>query len=484
MILSVDEKIANQYIIRRAISEEGSFSDVYEAFDDFHNRDVILKVVHKDAHSNKERLLKEHKVLNALDRHQFILKPEYNGVLPGDIPYFVFPLFDGQEALSNILNRGPLPPPDALLVLCQLATALAFIHNHHVYHLDVKPANVLWTGHGIKLFDFNAGAIAETDCMQLAASPSHLPPDFDAEDITHEALLDRDLYALGVTFYKCLTGTELPRSCMYSPLKYTDLAAFPELPSSAFDAVIRLLMPSKLQRYHSSNELLSNLRQIAILEAKAKIQADCDLFVQNALLDLLPLKDDWYENEQILADKHSQWRTSELDNTIHELSTEAAFSTQICFGLPDKNTYELSDLYYTELDELLDSALTKLLCDAQTHFPERLLQVSQDKLEDFYIARVEFLTTERTQAAIAYEQIEGRSNIARGFMNRHSDTILQAVRQMLYFEISKLPKAEQDLFLLQKAQFDTRLKSDVGNTIQRVACTALETSAMLLFLPE
>lgn len=233
MILTENDKVANQYVIRRSLSEEGSFSDVYEAFDDLHGRNIILKVVHKDSHSNKKRMLKEHQALNAIDRHPFILKPENNGLLADEIPYFVFPLYDGQEALSNILNRGPLSSQDAVLVLCQTATALAFIHSHSnpVYHLDVKPANILWTGLGIKLFDFNAGAIAETDCMQLAASPSHLPPDFEVENISHEALVDRDLYALGVTFYKCLTGDELPRKCVFAALKPEDFPDHPDLPS-------------------------------------------------------------------------------------------------------------------------------------------------------------------------------------------------------------------------------------------------------------
>jgi serine/threonine-protein kinase len=54
------------------------------------------------------------------------------------------------ETLARRLARGPLDAAQALRVARELASA----HRRAIVHRDVKPANLVLTGHGAKLLDF------------------------------------------------------------------------------------------------------------------------------------------------------------------------------------------------------------------------------------------------------------------------------------------------------------------------------------------
>lgn len=253
----------------------------------------------------------------------------------------------------------------------------------------------------------------------------------------------------------------------------------------ALDIVIRLLMPSRLQRYRSADELLSDLNQMTILQATRQVQTASDQFTNSVLYDLLPLKSDWYQNEQTIEAKHREWLNNGHADSIEKLSSEAAYNNQIYFGLTDDATFDLSNHLYSELEQILKSALIKAIADAHSHFPETKLQVEQDELHKFIRERVDVLTRERTEAAIVCERIEGRLNIAHAFMTRHYELILLAVRQMLYLEISKLDKPQAiKIFQEQRVELDQQLESDVREIIQKVASELLEASPFTLYFNE
>ncbi len=120
----------------------------------------------------------------------------------------------GGESLDERLNRlGNLDEQDVLEALAQVAWALSAVHAAGLVHRDVKPANIVCGALGYKLIDF--GVVANMDperrrAMELEAlqfivgTPGYIAP----ECLRGGALASpaSDLYALGVTLRRLLTG--------------------------------------------------------------------------------------------------------------------------------------------------------------------------------------------------------------------------------------------------------------------------------------
>ena len=120
----------------------------------------------------------------------------------------------GGESLDGRLNRlGQLDEQDVLDAVAQVAWALSAVHAAGLVHRDVKPANIVCGALGYKLIDFGvAGDMdpARRQAMELEASrfivgtPGYIAP----ECLRGGAVASpaSDLYALGVTLRRLLTG--------------------------------------------------------------------------------------------------------------------------------------------------------------------------------------------------------------------------------------------------------------------------------------
>ncbi len=120
----------------------------------------------------------------------------------------------GGESLDGRLNRlGHLDEQDVLEAAAQVAWALSAVHAAGLVHRDVKPANIVCGALGYKLIDF--GVVADMDPARRQAM------EFEAQHtivgtlgyIAPECLRGgalaspaSDLYALGVTLRRLLTG--------------------------------------------------------------------------------------------------------------------------------------------------------------------------------------------------------------------------------------------------------------------------------------
>ena len=69
----------------------------------------------------------------------------------------VFELCD-TDLLSIVESHGQLDEPSAHTVFTQVAAGLAHCHTHGVWHLDVKPDNVLVAGGVVKVADFGCAS--------------------------------------------------------------------------------------------------------------------------------------------------------------------------------------------------------------------------------------------------------------------------------------------------------------------------------------
>lgn len=86
-------------------------------------------------------------------RHPNIVEVyDYGEAADGDgppVPYVVMEVVEGRS-LAQLLSGGPLPWRVAVLICAQVAAALAAAHRRGIVHRDVKPANVMVAGTGVK----------------------------------------------------------------------------------------------------------------------------------------------------------------------------------------------------------------------------------------------------------------------------------------------------------------------------------------------
>lgn len=130
--------------------------------------------------------------------------------------YYVMDYVDG-ENLSARLKRtnAPLAESEVRNYLNQILDGLEAIHNEGMFHLDIKPANIMVDSHDVvKLIDFGAskqqstvgGATMSTG---ISYTNGYAPSEQMAQSYDKFGPWT-DFYALGATMYKLLTNQDPP----------------------------------------------------------------------------------------------------------------------------------------------------------------------------------------------------------------------------------------------------------------------------------
>jgi serine/threonine-protein kinase len=184
-------------------------------------RRVAIKMLSSKAAADQEvvaRFQREARLCAQL-RHDGVVAVFHCGQ-EGPVHYLVMELVTGASMAALIEERGKLPWRLASEMILQVADALKYVHEHGIIHRDIKPANILVERESgrAKLADLGLGKQVDQDpsttttnglTMQGVAmgSPAYMPPEQirSARDATKVS----DLYALGATFFQCLTG-QLP----------------------------------------------------------------------------------------------------------------------------------------------------------------------------------------------------------------------------------------------------------------------------------
>ena len=128
----------------------GGMGAVYKGCDPALDRWVAVKVLAPHLLWEKEfveRFLREARAAAQL-KHPNIVTI-YDVGQEGNWYYFVMEFLEGQTLTEYNRQRGPMPTPETLQILNQLADALDYAHRHGLVHRDVKPSNVVVdsTGH-------------------------------------------------------------------------------------------------------------------------------------------------------------------------------------------------------------------------------------------------------------------------------------------------------------------------------------------------
>ncbi len=158
----------------------------------------------------KKKFVEEAQAIGRLDHPNIVRVSdvfEENGTA-----YYVMDYIDGSSLGDIVKRQGSIPEVTALKYIRQVAEALKYVHAHHRLHLDIKPGNIMVDKNTDKaiLIDFGTSkqydeAGGENTSTLLGKTPGYAP----VEQMGN-AIIDftpaTDIYALGATLYKILTG--------------------------------------------------------------------------------------------------------------------------------------------------------------------------------------------------------------------------------------------------------------------------------------
>ena len=161
----------------------------------------------------KAKFIKEARNIAAL-RHKNIISVvdifEENGTA-----YYVMEYLQG-GSLSDKLAGGALPEAVAVAYIRQVASALECVHQNKMMHLDVKPANILIDNEGnAVLIDFGLSKRyddlgRQTSTTPVGISAGYAPMEQYKPGGVGVFTPATDIYSLGATLFKLVTGTTPP----------------------------------------------------------------------------------------------------------------------------------------------------------------------------------------------------------------------------------------------------------------------------------
>ena len=265
--LPQDFILADRFRIQQKLGT-GGFGVAYKVFDSLGDVVRVIKLITKDRRSVYERLRREYKTLTNLPDHPHVVKVIWADRMADakQTPYIVFEYVEGLD-VSDLIDAESLSLDDSVRIVREAAEGLAHLHKHGVYHQDVKPSNLLWTDKGVRIIDFNV-AVSENDEIQGGGGTRrYLPPDYDSTSQPDASdRIDRDIYALGISFYECLTR-KYPFDEPTPPIKTQpkDPKQFKgcgDLSSSLVNVLMKILAPERKDRFASAAEFLTALAEV------------------------------------------------------------------------------------------------------------------------------------------------------------------------------------------------------------------------------
>jgi serine/threonine protein kinase len=253
-------QIIGQYPVIRSIARGGA-AEVFEVECPTTQRRLALKRLNLTG-SAVQRFEREFQALQGLS-HPSIVQVYEQGVDVDGRPFITMELLQGRVAHAWIRNTGSPGDPErtaeSARITRAVADALLALHARGIIHRDIKASNVIiLPDKTVRILDFGS-AIAEGVCGGIT-NPGEFIGTFAyaaPEQILGEPVDGRiDVYALGVMFYRLLTGKMPFTADNRYRLAQQHLRDIPrpprsviaEIPASLSELVMAMLVKDRTQR--------------------------------------------------------------------------------------------------------------------------------------------------------------------------------------------------------------------------------------------
>ena len=206
-IVEFDEEVAVKEFYMKGVNERG---------DDSVTVTVGVRSNTDQFTGQREKFKKEARRLRKL-KHPHIV-PVHDLFEENGTAYYVMDLIRGESVADRMKRMGqPLTEQETVAILTQVLDALSVVHNQGMYHLDIKPANIMMDADGCaKLIDFGASkqmhageGVSLFTSSAMTYTPGYAPLEQQEQNAKNLGPWT-DIYALGATLYKMLTNQTPP----------------------------------------------------------------------------------------------------------------------------------------------------------------------------------------------------------------------------------------------------------------------------------
>jgi serine/threonine-protein kinase len=255
----------------------GGMSTVYRAFDETLERQVAIKLMHREIATDSDQLERFRREARAVAQlsHPHIVGVIDTGEDDGR-PYIVFEYVEGETLKDRIRRQGRLPIPEAVAYAIEIARALGAAHERSIVHRDVKPQNVLIDPEGsAKVTDFGIARTLEEEGLtaegRVLGTTDYVSPE---QALGQRVTGQSDLYSLGIVLFEMLTGdvpfrgeNQVAVAMKHVRDELPDVQAVRPEVSATLAAVVETATAKRTdERYADDRELIAELEDVLAVE--------------------------------------------------------------------------------------------------------------------------------------------------------------------------------------------------------------------------
>lgn len=202
--------------------------------------------------------------------------------------YYVMEYFSGGSLDQKIGNEG-ISLKETIDYTNQIGCAISYMHEHKMLHLDLKPGNVVLDDKGnAVLIDFGLSkqygknGQPESSTTVGGGTPGYAPLEQANYRDGKDFPVTMDIYALGATMFKMLTGTRAPEASAILNDGFPTYMVSHVCDSKGMVACIeRAMSPKKKGRYQTVKELLDDVAKCSISQYSKNKETVCEVPVIN-----------------------------------------------------------------------------------------------------------------------------------------------------------------------------------------------------------
>ena len=283
---AVSRPTLGRYEIEREIGR-GAMGVVYLGKDPKIARTVAIKTLSYQAFDDgqlqdlKERFFREAEAAGRLSHPALVTV--YDVGEEADLAYIAMDYAKGRP-LSEFGRTGRLLPlPRVLDIVARVADALAYAHSQKIVHRDIKPGNIIFNPDNgdIKITDFGIAKISDDSRTRTGAvmgSPLYMSPEqLKGQKVTGAS----DIYSLGVTLYKLVSGETPYQGDTLANLTYQILNKRPrsvrefnaDLPNGVVRLINKAIQREPDKRFASAATMAEAVRRLAVREAGQEVSS-------------------------------------------------------------------------------------------------------------------------------------------------------------------------------------------------------------------